>query len=73
MSLKSIKNIYNVNDLKIDNKLNFDDWTILIPAAGKGSRLNFNLPKLLYPIGNKLIIDILIKKFKFGNFKLVIK
>ena len=71
MSLKSIKNIYNVNDLKIDNKLNFDDWTILIPAAGKGSRLNFNLPKLLYPIGNKLIIDILIKKFKFGNFKYV--
>ena len=29
------------------------DWTAIIPAAGKGSRLEFALPKILYPILDK--------------------
>ena len=35
-------------------------WTAIIPAAGKGSRLGYNLPKILYPILGRPIIDWLV-------------
>jgi dolichol-phosphate mannosyltransferase len=36
--------------------LNILNWTAIIPAAGKGSRLNYELPKILYPILGKEIL-----------------
>ena len=33
-----------------------DGWTAVIPAAGRGSRLNFAGPKILYPILGKPIL-----------------
>ena len=30
----------------------------IVPAAGKGSRVNFKIPKILLNIGKKKIIDI---------------
>ncbi|MBF0362530.1 MAG: NTP transferase domain-containing protein [Oligoflexia bacterium] len=33
-----------------------EEWTAIIPAAGKGSRLNYHLPKILYPILDRPII-----------------
>lgn len=37
--------------------MNKKDWTAIIPAAGTGSRLGFNKPKLLYPICGRTILD----------------
>ena len=35
-------------------------WTALIPAAGRGSRLGFDQPKILYPIAGRSILEWLI-------------
>lgn len=32
-------------------------WTVVIPAAGKGTRLGYSKPKILYPIAGKTILD----------------
>lgn len=36
-------------------------WSALIPAAGRGSRLGFHRPKLLYPILGKTILEWLLE------------
>jgi bifunctional UDP-N-acetylglucosamine pyrophosphorylase / glucosamine-1-phosphate N-acetyltransferase len=35
-------------------------WTALVPAAGRGSRLNFDQPKVLFPIAGKTILEWLV-------------
>lgn len=35
-------------------------WTAIIPAAGRGTRLKFDKPKILFPIAGKLILDWLV-------------
>ncbi len=35
-------------------------WTAVIPAAGKGTRLGYDKPKILYPIAGRPILDWLI-------------
>lgn len=35
-------------------------WTALIPAAGRGSRLGFDKPKILFPIAGKSILEWLV-------------
>ena len=32
-------------------------WTAIIPAAGRGSRLGFHRPKILYPVAGRPILD----------------
>ncbi len=32
-------------------------WTVIIPAAGKGTRLGYSKPKILYPISGRTILD----------------
>jgi HAD superfamily hydrolase (TIGR01509 family) len=32
-------------------------WSAVIPAAGRGSRLAFHRPKILYPVAGRLILD----------------
>jgi bifunctional UDP-N-acetylglucosamine pyrophosphorylase/glucosamine-1-phosphate N-acetyltransferase len=32
-------------------------WTAIIPAAGRGSRLGFHLPKILYPVAGRMILE----------------
>lgn len=39
-------------------------WSILIPAAGRGSRLDSTKPKILFPILNRPIINWLIQQLK---------
>src|SRR5262245_25562628 len=39
-------------------------WTAIIPAAGRGSRLNSTGPKILYPILNKPILNWLVDLLK---------
>ncbi len=36
-------------------------WTAIIPAAGRGSRLKTTLPKILYPILGKTILEWIVK------------
>lgn len=36
------------------------NWTAVIPAAGRGSRLGYDKPKILYPIAGRPILDWLI-------------
>jgi len=33
------------------------DWTAIIPAAGKGSRLGYHLPKALYPLLGRPVLE----------------
>src|SRR5687768_16630217 len=35
-------------------------WTVVIPAAGRGSRLGYDKPKILYPVAGRPILDWLI-------------
>jgi len=39
-------------------------WTVVIPAAGRGSRLGYDKPKILYPIAGTSILERLIKLFE---------
>ena len=36
-------------------------WTAVVPAAGRGSRLGFDKPKILYPVAGQPIIDWLLR------------
>lgn len=36
------------------------DWTVVVPAAGRGSRLGYDQPKILYPIAGRPILEWLI-------------
>jgi bifunctional N-acetylglucosamine-1-phosphate-uridyltransferase/glucosamine-1-phosphate-acetyltransferase GlmU-like protein len=50
--------IINTDNLNlIDCDLHVDKWTLIIPAAGKGTRLGYNLPKILFPISGYPIIS----------------
>lgn len=37
-----------------------EKWTAIVPAAGKGSRLGFDKPKILYPVAGRMIVEWLI-------------
>jgi bifunctional UDP-N-acetylglucosamine pyrophosphorylase/glucosamine-1-phosphate N-acetyltransferase len=39
-------------------------WTVLIPAAGRGTRLGFDKPKILFPVGGITILDRLVRLFE---------
>lgn len=47
-------------------------WTALIPAAGRGSRLGFHLPKILFPVNGRPILDWLLDTFVPNCAKLVL-
>src|SRR5581483_2854673 len=32
-------------------------WSAIVPAAGRGSRLGFHRPKILFPVAGRLILD----------------
>lgn len=40
-----------------------NSFTLIIPAAGKGSRLGHSHPKILYPIAKTTPLEILLKRF----------
>jgi bifunctional UDP-N-acetylglucosamine pyrophosphorylase / glucosamine-1-phosphate N-acetyltransferase len=39
------------------------DWSVVIPAAGRGTRLGSSLPKILYPVGGRPILAWLLDLF----------
>ncbi len=39
-------------------------WTAIIPAAGRGSRLGSDRPKILYPVANRLLLEWLLDFLK---------
>ncbi len=57
------------NENKIDSSL----WTCVIPAAGKGTRLGCEFPKILYPILGQSILQHLVNIFrKYCNHFVVV-
>ena len=44
----------------LDVAVNSAVWTALVPAAGRGSRLGFDQPKVLFPIAGKTILEWLV-------------
>jgi bifunctional UDP-N-acetylglucosamine pyrophosphorylase / glucosamine-1-phosphate N-acetyltransferase len=44
----------------LDSKIDPALWTALIPAAGRGSRLGFEQPKILFPIAGRTILEWLV-------------
>lgn len=63
------KKSFDFNLNKIDSSL----WTCVIPAAGEGTRLGYELPKILYPILGQPILHHLIKLFqKYCNHFVII-
>ena len=47
-------------------------FDLIIAAAGKGSRLGVNVPKPLFEINNKPLLQIVIEKFKINLNKIII-
>ena len=47
----------------MSTEINQKDFSLVIAAAGKGSRLGYHLPKILYPIAGKPIIEWMINSF----------
>ena len=39
------------------------DWSVVIPAAGKGTRLGYERPKVLYPVAGRMILEWLVDLF----------
>jgi bifunctional UDP-N-acetylglucosamine pyrophosphorylase/glucosamine-1-phosphate N-acetyltransferase len=58
----------------LDSSVNPALWTALIPAAGRGSRLGFDRPKILFPIAGATILEWLVGLLKplCGRFVLVL-
>jgi len=46
--------------------------TTIIPAAGSGTRFNFNKPKILYSISGKPVINILYEKLRSISKKIIV-
>jgi len=40
------------------------EWSVVIPAAGRGSRLGFQRAKILYPVAGRTILDWLLDRFE---------
>jgi bifunctional N-acetylglucosamine-1-phosphate-uridyltransferase/glucosamine-1-phosphate-acetyltransferase GlmU-like protein len=48
---------------RLSKTLNPMLWTVLVAAAGRGTRLGFDKPKILFPVGGRTILDYLIRLF----------
>ncbi|MDR0765091.1 MAG: NTP transferase domain-containing protein [Synergistaceae bacterium] len=57
---------------KLNADVNPEDWTLLIPAAGRGTRLGYRPPKILYPILGRPMLDWLLDIFQDLYKKLII-
>ncbi|KAB8027998.1 NTP transferase domain-containing protein [Fluviispira multicolorata] len=55
-----------------DSLLKINNFTAIIPAAGKGTRLKYSKPKILYSINNNTLLDIIYNKLKFLCKKIII-
>lgn len=49
-----------------------DHWTAIIPAAGRGTRLQFDLPKALFPLKGIALIDWVVDRVSFGVSRIVV-
>ncbi|MCF3652085.1 NTP transferase domain-containing protein [Synoicihabitans lomoniglobus] len=60
--------ISNIDDLPAElvagDPSKSKNWSVVVAAAGKGSRLNWHLPKILFPIDGQSILERLVKVFK---------
>jgi bifunctional UDP-N-acetylglucosamine pyrophosphorylase/glucosamine-1-phosphate N-acetyltransferase len=52
--------VVNISEVAVEPILK-KNWTVIIPAAGRGTRLGFDQPKILFPINGQPIIYWLLK------------
>jgi bifunctional N-acetylglucosamine-1-phosphate-uridyltransferase/glucosamine-1-phosphate-acetyltransferase GlmU-like protein len=54
-----VGDILEANDLTpfASSAFHREQWTAIIPAAGRGTRLGFDLPKILFPVGGRTILE----------------
>lgn len=57
--------------VRYPNPPNAHNWTAIVPAAGRGSRLSYDKPKILYPIAGRPIINWLIDLLEPGCQEIV--
>ena len=65
-SARMIPRIVDEQDLRAleDHESQPSKWTAIIPAAGRGTRLGFDKPKLLYPVAGKTILEWLLAELE---------
>lgn len=54
------------------NAIDPQQWTTVIPAAGRGSRLGYDKPKILYPIAGRMILEWLLDLFVPHSRRIVV-
>lgn len=60
-----------MNSTGTQEAIDREKWTAIVPAAGKGSRLGFTKPKILYPVAGRMIVEWLLD-FLAPNCKAII-
>ncbi len=63
MTAPSVVTPENANGF-LDSSVDPGLWTALVPAAGRGSRLGFDQPKILFPIAGATILEWLLELLK---------
>src|SRR5689334_2385295 len=75
-SARMISRVVDEQDLRAleDHESQPLNWTAIIPAAGRGMRLGFDKPKLLYPVAGKTILEWLLGELEplCGQFVFVV-
>ncbi len=61
-----------IEDFKTNKIVEKKYITTIIAAAGRGTRLGYTKPKILYLINNKTILEILLEKFHAYSSKIII-
>jgi bifunctional UDP-N-acetylglucosamine pyrophosphorylase/glucosamine-1-phosphate N-acetyltransferase len=56
-AISDLVELSDLLDLSAPSRVDPSQWSAVIPAAGRGSRLGFHLPKILYPVAGRPILD----------------
>jgi bifunctional UDP-N-acetylglucosamine pyrophosphorylase/glucosamine-1-phosphate N-acetyltransferase len=53
----SFRERYEIEQCSDGPQIASSEWTAVIPAAGRGTRLGYDLPKVLFPVAGRPILD----------------
>lgn len=69
-----MKTIFSLSEFSDPSEFPFESstWTAVIPMAGRGTRLNFDKPKALFPILGRSILDWMVRNLTGNCEKIVL-